>query len=540
MFFRKAKFSSPVRASSSESRQMSPMAAIAVVEHQVCDPGWLPSRSISQLVGMTLGGLRTSAIFTNTNLNEQASALSHLAQKTLPVVLHVQDNASGNNQTLRLPFFRFFAGSPQQSVDFTLIAHKLSEQTLLPIMVIHSGCSAAFRLPSTEALQNFLGKGGDQITTPTPAQRMLFGENRLRIPQFWDADIPMTSGLEVPAALRDRQWAARQTFFADHVPSILQESLRDFAERFGRLYEAAEFRHESSPHQVVTTEELPTDLSASAPLVKVNFLTPELHQKLSGMTLSFIDRNHSRALSTALNLQGFSLVHYGPIDAQAVDAALALDAQTPMGTARTIFLHQSVGSPKEDLYNQQVLDGYPDVPRHAPDAGPLPNYPLTASSALENHPVLTEPPLADLHAYWAQNGKYFAYGLFERVIATPTLAAGVLPAGSGHMLPQDTEYVANRIVLAADVVNTLISRMQRENYATDLLDSVSRSWASAISMRLQAKVKFSDLAAEAFTQVLHDFPGDKEALRHQGYNAMNFLPETCFLEEPWVGHGGIR
>lgn len=538
MFFRRKKTISTPMQYQSETRLVRQFTVVESLEKMVCGSHWNPDQSISCLAGMALGGLRGSALFTNEKLNEQAIGLTILTQKTLPILIHVRDYSSGNNQTLRLPFFRFFAGTCQQSADFALMGRKLAELSLLPVMVIHAGTDGQYEPPSEDLVAQFLGLASDSIASPTPSQRFLFGAQRRRMPEFWNPDLPTTNGLAVPSVLRDRQWAAKQTFFLSHVPQLLQEILAEFASLTGRHYEAAEFLQPTALHQVVTTEAIPQGLDATAPVVKINFMTPELHRQLATKTLSFVDRNHSRALATALNLSGYSLVHYGPINARTVQAALSLSEARPMDIVGARFVFAAPLNPKEEIYNQQIQDLYP-LPKSAESDGSRPAVVLEVPSALRRTPVIAE-PLADLHEFWAQNGKFLATGQWDQVVATPALATGVLPAGSGKLLRPHQESFAVRVVDSSDLVQTLIARMNQENYETAQIEVHARTLSRRLAQEIQPNRSFSEIVELVFNTVVTQVSSEAPALRKELANARYFLPKDCSLVEPFASQGGIR
>jgi pyruvate-ferredoxin/flavodoxin oxidoreductase len=48
--------------------------------------------------------------------------------------------------------------------------------------------------PNGSSSLEFLGCAEDEIDTPTPAQKILYGEKRRRVPILWDVDNPVVSG----------------------------------------------------------------------------------------------------------------------------------------------------------------------------------------------------------------------------------------------------------------------------------------------------------------------------------------------------------
>lgn len=538
MFFKHQKQSDNQEAYLGETQSRHSFDVLAVLEQHICGSRWHAQHSISRIVGMALGGLRSASLFSNEQLNDQADALSCLTRKTLPLVLHVQDLSAGNSQTLRLPFFRFFAGSCQQSADFTLIGRRLSESALLPVMVIHSRQAQTYQHPSANLIKDFLGQEADIIDTPTPAQIMLFGKRRRRLPEYWNIDQPMSIGLSVPAALRDRQSGAMQTFFIEPMQDLVSEAVSEFAKMTGRNYAAAEFLNEAAPHQVVTTEAIPADLDDTVPLVKVNFVSSELRRRLKGKKLTFIDRNYSQALGTALGLSGFSLVHYGMIDEQTVQAALQLNDDKPMALAGVRYLFSAPLTPKEEIYNQQARDlcALPDEPSQ--HLSP-PNHAINTPLQLSSHPEC-ELPLADLHRFWAHNGKYLSSGQIEHAVATPILATGVLPAGSGKMWAFAPQAVAVRIVEPAALLQAMIDRMNQENYAMEALEAYARPLAQNIKARMHCGADFFAVLAEAFNVVRAGAGEAAVELNRQWRNMHYFIPPSCALVTPFVEQGGIR
>ena len=50
-------------------------------------------------------------------------------------------------------------------------------------------------VPERELIAEYLGRPDDVIETPTPAQRIIYGDTRRRIPLLWDVDNPVMAGL---------------------------------------------------------------------------------------------------------------------------------------------------------------------------------------------------------------------------------------------------------------------------------------------------------------------------------------------------------
>jgi len=531
LFFRKRKSPSPVGIRTG-MRDNSLETTLDQVLSMIAGRHWLRNRSLNSAQGLVLGGVRTCVLTSNDSLLEQAQALSLLSQRMVPMVLHVLDYGVGNNQTLRLPFFRFFAGSAQESVDFSLIAQRLAELSLQPVMVVHSIGATSFNpVNESDALQ-YLGREDDLIPTPTASQEMLFGAQRRCVPMLWNPQDPLTIGLTMPSTLRDRQWAARQAFFAAHLEELLEKALQEFAKITGRRHEPCHFQNNESLKQVVTTDAVDVELDKETPLIRIRYITTALRKELQIKQLAFIDRNHARALSVALQLEGFSLVHYGPIDLEVVQQALALNENCPMDTAKSRFRFTEPVTPLEEIHNQRVARHYPHL--RNPETltqGFVGERPRQGPPALERHPRNSGIPAADLHAYWNLNGKYFASGFAEQVICTPLLASGLLPAGSGKMLPLEGNKKKHRVVTSLQFVETLVECLIKENYAYKELQRSVRSIAQSLESSYQSAIDFSALLNQL------DLHAD---IQKQWKNALHFAPiADCSLVSPFKELGGI-
>src|SRR5210317_713170 len=97
-------------------------------------------------------------------------------------------------------FFQVFAKNAQHVADLNIIAHRIAELALTPGIVGQDGFLTthlieSLLLPERELIAEYLGRPDDIIATPTPAQRMIFGDMRRRVPELWDVDNPLMSGL---------------------------------------------------------------------------------------------------------------------------------------------------------------------------------------------------------------------------------------------------------------------------------------------------------------------------------------------------------
>ena len=138
-------------------------------------------------------------------------------------------------------FFQVMAKSAQEAADLNIISHRIAEQALTPAICAQDGFLTthlieSIQVPERELIHEYLGRPDDIIDCPTPAQKMLFGPTRRRIPEIWDVDNPVTSGSVQNQDAYMQAVAAQRPYFYAHVPEIADKAMAEFAELTGREY----------------------------------------------------------------------------------------------------------------------------------------------------------------------------------------------------------------------------------------------------------------------------------------------------------------
>ncbi len=139
-------------------------------------------------------------------------------------------------------FFQLFAKDAQSVADLNIIAHRIAELALTPGAIAQDGFLTthlieSVQVPERELIDEYLGRPDDTIDTPTPAQRIIYGETRRRIPELWDVDNSMMSGLVQNQDSYMQSVAAQRPFFFDHVPELTGQAFEEFYNLTGRRYE---------------------------------------------------------------------------------------------------------------------------------------------------------------------------------------------------------------------------------------------------------------------------------------------------------------
>jgi pyruvate-ferredoxin/flavodoxin oxidoreductase len=139
-------------------------------------------------------------------------------------------------------FFQLFAKNAQHAADLNIIAHRIAETALNPGIVAQDGFLTthlieSLLLPERELIEEFLGRPDDIIPTPTPAQRIIYGDTRRRIPELWDVDNPVMAGAVQNQDSYMQSVAAQRPFFFDHIEAITDEAFAEFFKLTGRQYQ---------------------------------------------------------------------------------------------------------------------------------------------------------------------------------------------------------------------------------------------------------------------------------------------------------------
>jgi pyruvate-ferredoxin/flavodoxin oxidoreductase len=138
-------------------------------------------------------------------------------------------------------FIQVFAKNAQEAADLNLIARKTAELSLTPAIMGMDGFLTTHLIepvlvPEKGLIEEFLGRPDDLIPTPTPAQELIYGPQRRRVPSIWDVDSPMVSGGVANQDAHMQATAAQRPYFFEHIPAIMDQCMAEFGELTGRPY----------------------------------------------------------------------------------------------------------------------------------------------------------------------------------------------------------------------------------------------------------------------------------------------------------------
>ncbi|KAF3984159.1 MAG: 4Fe-4S binding protein [Methylococcales symbiont of Hymedesmia sp. n. MRB-2018] len=205
--------------------------------------------------GLSLSGLRAS-LFSSTaqSITSMQASLHAAAGKRLPYLLNMScrsiTKATTNshcshddyNSLNNTGFVQLFARNNQSAADLTLIGRKIAELSLNPVAIAQDGILTSHLIepinaPERELIAEFVGLADDIIDTPTPAQTILYGKTRRRVPETWTVDQAVQTGGSRDSDSYMQTIAGQRPFFFDHVAKITDQCMDEWFDLTGRRYQ---------------------------------------------------------------------------------------------------------------------------------------------------------------------------------------------------------------------------------------------------------------------------------------------------------------
>ncbi len=335
-------------------------------------------------------------------------------------------------------FFQVFGKNVQEVADLNIIAHKIAELALNPGIVAQDGFLTthlieSLVLPERDLIAEYLGRPDDIIDTPTPAQRIIYGDKRRRIPLLWDVDNPVMAGTVQNQDSYMQSVAAQRPYFFDHIAGITDECMAEFTRLTGREYQRVlTYRMEDAEYvlvgqgSVVPSLEVVADYLRETRGIKIgvinmvmfrpfpsDLLTPLLKGRKAVCVLERTDQPLAedlpliREVRAAVNKcienghangKGAPYPKHdtygkpgdvpplysgcygmGSRDLQPEGVIGAVENMLPDGKKKKMFylsidfVRDKAYTPKQEVYQQQILESYPDVKELAVHGSENPN-----------------------------------------------------------------------------------------------------------------------------------------------------------------------
>ncbi|MFQ5548743.1 MAG: 2-oxoacid:acceptor oxidoreductase family protein, partial [Woeseia sp.] len=352
-------------------------------------------------------------------------------------------------------FFQVFAKNAQHVADLNIISHRIAELALTPGIVGQDGFLTthlieSLMLPERELIADYLGSPDDVIDTPTPAQKIIYGDKRRRIPELWTVDDPVMSGVVQNQDSYMQSVAAQRPYFFDHVVELTEQAFDDFYELTGRRYSrvmtyrcddadyliagqgsliptaeaVADYMRErrgvkvgvvnllmfrpfpgdlisrilQGKKGVAVLERVDQPLAADLPLIR------EIRATLSKSVENGRSMNDSADSPAHPDLAAYKSIEdlpelysgsfgLGSRDLQPEGVIAAIENMLPDGAQRRMFylsvdfVRRSTMTPKQEIYQESVLDAYPKVAELALRGSENPNLMPRDSITVRMHSV---------------------------------------------------------------------------------------------------------------------------------------------------------
>ena len=219
--------------------------------------------------GMSMSGLRATNFSSAQGVAFMHESLYAAVGKRLPYVLNIGARAitkaslnvhCGHDDYHCIDdtgFFQVFAKNAQGAADLNLIARKVAELSLTPAAVGQDGFLTThviepLMVPERELIEELLGRPDDIIECPTPAQKLVYGEKRRRVPEVWDVDNPMLSGSVQNQDAYMQAVAGQRPYFFQHISAIADGVMDEYYELTGRRYDRVSgYRTEDADYLVL-------------------------------------------------------------------------------------------------------------------------------------------------------------------------------------------------------------------------------------------------------------------------------------------------
>jgi len=203
--------------------------------------------------GLSMTGLRAANFSSGQGIAYMHESLYAAVGKRLTYILNIGSRAM-TKSTLNVHaghddyhaiddtgFFQFFAKKAQHVADLNIIAHRVAELSLTPGAVAQDGFLTthlieSMLIPERELIKEYLGRPDDIIKTPTPAQKIIYGDTRRRIPELWDVDNPVMAGIVQNQDSYMQSVAAQRPFFFDHIQELTDQAFDEYYALTGRRY----------------------------------------------------------------------------------------------------------------------------------------------------------------------------------------------------------------------------------------------------------------------------------------------------------------
>jgi len=205
-------------------------------------PAASPRGALAAAQGLAEAGRRATVFLTGSELDAARDLLARAVERRSPLVIHlICDDGTGHAPV----HLAAQAGAPtlvavnvQEALDLTLVARRLAEEALIPVVVAQDRETATslqeVHLPTPVTVRRFLGDPSDTVHAATPAQELLFGRHRRRMFAAHDPESPRLSGAPRDPEVQERSAAARALYLDAGLEELLDRACERLTALTGR------------------------------------------------------------------------------------------------------------------------------------------------------------------------------------------------------------------------------------------------------------------------------------------------------------------
>lgn len=205
-------------------------------------PAASPRGALAAALGLAEAGRRATVFLTGSELEAARDLLARAVERRSPLVLHlICDDGTGHapvHLAAQTGAPTLVAANVQEALDLTLVARRLAEEALIPVVVAQDRETATslqeVHLPTPATVRRFLGDPSDTVHAATPAQELLFGRHRRRLFAAHDPESPRLSGAPRDPVVQERSAAARALYLDAGLEELLDRACERLAALTGR------------------------------------------------------------------------------------------------------------------------------------------------------------------------------------------------------------------------------------------------------------------------------------------------------------------
>lgn len=408
--------------------------------------------------GVITTGLRASALISGSGNSVNFNSFLSSQRQHLPLVVNLDCYNSSIRAYESLNCFIFVAASAKEHLNLNLLAHKVSELSLVPGFVIanYPATDEKVDLPADELLKNYLGNPDDQIECPTPAQRIVFGTSRRRIPNWYSLDLPVMLGTRKTDTAEIFEAMASEKYFADHLQDIITRAIAEFKAVFGEDLTVVSVDGKKSGEAILTNSGLvvktykTSELKKAPQFIKLNQVKPvpeeALHDALQSKTsITLIENSELGGSSSYLNRQIVSLFPKADIYSARLGTSFSgesleavINHMYETGSLKEYFValpftKSKSEYPKHEILLQEVAKQYPDLKNasvgQAASTFTRQSEQPVIPAAVRQH-LDRGPNYSKLSGFYDNTAFFYQQAEENELVADPFSALPLTPAGS--------------------------------------------------------------------------------------------------------------